>query len=139
MVNIGDSVFAFPSSSLVFLEHSIRSFKTLEMISCRVLQAHYYISFEDGKFQVKDVEAQRRLSVSEAPPNWFMESIATLMRGSKDDFFQNFGELDQGRMKVSTIRSKFGWMLSGEWKCRVLLSLYFCTLSIYLLYFAFSS
>ena len=43
--------------------------------------------------------------------NRFVESIAALMRGLEDGFFQNFGELDRGRMKVLKIRSKVGWML----------------------------
>ena len=40
-----------------------------------------------------------------------MKSIAVLMRGTKDGFFHNSGDLDRGRMKVSKFWSKVGWML----------------------------
>lgn len=73
----------------------------MEVIRCRVLRAHYCIWLEDGNFQVEDVEAKKRLSVSKAQLNWFVESIAALMGGTEDGFFHNFGELDRGRMEVS--------------------------------------
>lgn len=87
----------------------------MEVVSCKVSQSHYCIWNDEGCVHIEDVEACRILSVSENHLQWILTALSKLLRGPADGYFQNFGEMNGGRLKISKFKAKIGWVLSCDY------------------------
>ena len=78
----------------------------MEVVSCKVLESHYYT--EGNQIHVEDVEACRILSISRFHLEWLLKAVPELLRGPEEKFFQKLGEVDRGRSKDSKFKTE--WM-----------------------------
>lgn len=59
----------------------------MEVGSCRILGAPYCIWYENGLFQVEDMEAKKILPLSSSQLCWFQEAIKKLCQQSEMHYF----------------------------------------------------
>ena len=86
----------------------------MEVVSCKIDLSHYCIWKEEDSCFIEDVEACRSISISVSQLRWTQSVISDLLRTLVDNYFNKFGDIDRGRLRILKFQAKFGWVLSCD-------------------------